>query len=238
MDKQVKGGLCVLAGVGVYVLAAIIGVSWLALCFGTVIVGVMLLIFAPGLLLMPFTIGFTAGTALIAAGVAVGEDDGPASKPVSSPPRQTPTLPPAPRLAASQAQVTKRVPSDDEIDFDDDNDEFQGRVAPALEHEQRVAAAKADMERGVERLPSWVMEDRPRREWLDGIGVCAQREGVPLQFTADLLSDKDVFRMFVRYTGNLEHQGLNIFDQREEVAVLVVKNWCKTRAAADEHAED
>lgn len=42
--------------------------AWLAFCFGTVIVGVLLLIFAPYILLMPLAIG-VPGTALFFYGM-------------------------------------------------------------------------------------------------------------------------------------------------------------------------
>lgn len=42
-------------------------ITWLGLCFGTVIVGIVMLIFAPELLLIPFSIGVTGGIALIAS---------------------------------------------------------------------------------------------------------------------------------------------------------------------------
>ncbi len=42
-------------------------VAWLGICFGTVILGVVLLIFAPTILFAPFTIGLTGGLAFFAS---------------------------------------------------------------------------------------------------------------------------------------------------------------------------
>ena len=45
----------------------ILEIAWLGVCFGTVIVGIVMLIFAPGLLLIPFTFCITAGFAIISS---------------------------------------------------------------------------------------------------------------------------------------------------------------------------
>lgn len=42
--------------------------SWLAICFGSIILGVILLIFAPNILLLPLAIGIP-GTAFLVAGI-------------------------------------------------------------------------------------------------------------------------------------------------------------------------
>jgi hypothetical protein len=47
-------GICALiAGLALWILAFIATASWLAFCFGTVIVGLLLLIFAPTILFAP-----------------------------------------------------------------------------------------------------------------------------------------------------------------------------------------
>lgn len=48
------GILQVLWGTALLITGAIAGVAWLAFCFGSVIIGVLLLIFAPDILLLPF----------------------------------------------------------------------------------------------------------------------------------------------------------------------------------------
>ena len=55
----------VLIGSGIIIGTIALEIVWLGLCFGTVIVGVVLLIFAPEILVMPFTIGMALGLALI-----------------------------------------------------------------------------------------------------------------------------------------------------------------------------
>ncbi len=56
-----------LLGIGIVIGAVMVEIAWLGACFGTVIVGVVLLIFAPGLLLAPFTFGTAIGLGIIAS---------------------------------------------------------------------------------------------------------------------------------------------------------------------------
>jgi hypothetical protein len=53
-------------GTALIISAFVLEISWLALCFGSVIVGIVLLIFAPSILLAPFSILFTLGMAFFA----------------------------------------------------------------------------------------------------------------------------------------------------------------------------
>ena len=57
----------VLIGSSMIIGGILLEIAWLGVCFGTVIVGVVMLIFAPELLLMPFTIGVMGGIATIAS---------------------------------------------------------------------------------------------------------------------------------------------------------------------------
>lgn len=56
------GGLIVLG-------AGIAEVAWLGFCFGTVIVGLLMLFFMPGLLFAPFNFGFLIGSPIFIAGL-------------------------------------------------------------------------------------------------------------------------------------------------------------------------
>ena len=42
--------------------------AWFGVCFGTVIIGIMLLFFAPGILLFPFMFGLTWGLTIMGVG--------------------------------------------------------------------------------------------------------------------------------------------------------------------------
>ncbi len=55
----------VLIGSAMIIGGRLLEIAWLGVCFGTVIVGVVMLIFAPELLLIPFTIGVMGGIATI-----------------------------------------------------------------------------------------------------------------------------------------------------------------------------
>lgn len=58
--KIILGATMIIGGV-------LVEIAWLGLCFGTVIIGIVMLIFSPGLLLMPFNIGVIGGIAIIAS---------------------------------------------------------------------------------------------------------------------------------------------------------------------------
>ncbi|MBV0934920.1 hypothetical protein [Marinobacterium weihaiense] len=62
------GLLSLVGGVFIWGLAISALVSWLVFCFGSVIIGILLLIFAPYVLIAPLAIG-TPGTALFAYGM-------------------------------------------------------------------------------------------------------------------------------------------------------------------------
>lgn len=73
--KKLWGLVVLLCGVGVIVGAVAVEIAWLGLCFGTVIVGIVLLIFAADLLFLPIAFGFATGVAICAAGLALLDDD-------------------------------------------------------------------------------------------------------------------------------------------------------------------
>jgi hypothetical protein len=52
-------------GVALIVGGVIAQAAWFGICFGTVIIGVLLLFFAPGILFFPFTFGLLHGLAII-----------------------------------------------------------------------------------------------------------------------------------------------------------------------------
>ena len=53
-------------GIALIISAFVVEAMWLGACFGTVIVGIVLLILAPGILFAPFNILFTMGIAFLA----------------------------------------------------------------------------------------------------------------------------------------------------------------------------
>lgn len=57
----------IILGAGMIIGGILVEIAWLGLCFGTVIVGFAMLIFSPGLLLIPFNIGVIGGIAVIAS---------------------------------------------------------------------------------------------------------------------------------------------------------------------------
>ena len=54
-------------GAGFIIGGILLEIAWLGVCFGTVIVGFLLLLFAPEILLAPFSFGLVGGLALIAS---------------------------------------------------------------------------------------------------------------------------------------------------------------------------
>jgi hypothetical protein len=55
-------------GIAFIVGGVIAQVAWLGVCFGTVIIGVLLIFVAPGILFFPFTLGLLYGLAIIKGG--------------------------------------------------------------------------------------------------------------------------------------------------------------------------
>ena len=54
-----------LIGAALIIGGIIVEASWLVICFGSVILGLALLFFAPGILFFPFTFGTATGMAFI-----------------------------------------------------------------------------------------------------------------------------------------------------------------------------
>lgn len=54
-------------GAGFIIGGILVEIAWLGVCFGTVILGIILLIFAPGILFAPFNIGLVGGLAFFAS---------------------------------------------------------------------------------------------------------------------------------------------------------------------------
>lgn len=67
------GILSVLGGLTIWGFAISILISWLAFCFGSIIIGILLLIFAPYVLIAPLAIS-TPGTALFVYGITCFAD--------------------------------------------------------------------------------------------------------------------------------------------------------------------
>lgn len=62
------GIIQIILGISLWVIAIIVELSWLALCFGSVIIGILLLIFAPYLLLLPMALITTPANSLLLTG--------------------------------------------------------------------------------------------------------------------------------------------------------------------------
>jgi len=57
----------ILIGSALIIGGVLVEITWLGICFGTVILGIVLLFFAPDILLAPFTIGVGLGMAFLAS---------------------------------------------------------------------------------------------------------------------------------------------------------------------------
>lgn len=64
-----KGIIQIACGIGLWVFGISIGIAWLTFCFGSVIIGILLLFFAPQILLLPFTFGIVPGNSLFFIGI-------------------------------------------------------------------------------------------------------------------------------------------------------------------------
>lgn len=74
MKKKILGLIFVLVGVAMMIGAVVAEIAWLGVCFGTVIIGIVMLFFAPLLLFAPFTFLFVTGTALWGSGLTMLSD--------------------------------------------------------------------------------------------------------------------------------------------------------------------
>lgn len=68
--KKIKGALQIICGLGLWAFGITIGTTWIGLCFGTIVIGVLLLVLAPWALILPFTFGIIPGNAMLASGLA------------------------------------------------------------------------------------------------------------------------------------------------------------------------
>ncbi len=68
MQKKLFGLFTMGLGLGAIIAAFLVEAAWLGLCFGSVIVGIVLLIFASHLLFAPFILLYGGGLTLLAAG--------------------------------------------------------------------------------------------------------------------------------------------------------------------------
>lgn len=75
MQRKCLGLLFIVGGVLMMVGGLVAQVAWLGFCFGTVIIGILMLFFAPALLFLPFTILMLMGTSLWGSGLAMLSDD-------------------------------------------------------------------------------------------------------------------------------------------------------------------
>lgn len=67
--QKIYGLLLVCVALAIYAAAISIGIAWVAFCFGTIFIGILLLLFAPLLLLTPPLFVFSLGHAPMAYGV-------------------------------------------------------------------------------------------------------------------------------------------------------------------------
>lgn len=66
--RFISGLFCLAAGIGIWIVAITALIAWLAFCFGSIIIGILLLFFMPYALLAPLAIG-VPGTALLLLGM-------------------------------------------------------------------------------------------------------------------------------------------------------------------------
>jgi hypothetical protein len=69
MAIKIKGILQIILGVTVFIGGIVLGCTWVAFCFGSVVIGVLLLLFKPTVLLLPFSFGTVPGIALFYLGL-------------------------------------------------------------------------------------------------------------------------------------------------------------------------
>ena len=74
MISLVKGAFLVLLGLAMLIGGLAASVVWVGFCFGTIVIGVLLLLFAPQILYLPFVASVTIGGGVVAIGsTLIGE---------------------------------------------------------------------------------------------------------------------------------------------------------------------
>lgn len=71
MQKMCLGLVFILVGVLMIGGGVVAQIAWLGFCFGTVIIGLLMMFFAPSLLFLPFTILILSGMALWGRGFLI-----------------------------------------------------------------------------------------------------------------------------------------------------------------------
>lgn len=71
MKNRILGLMLAACGVLLMIASVFAEVAWLGLCFGTIIVGFLMLLFVPSMLLLPFTFISSIGVALFIRGLSV-----------------------------------------------------------------------------------------------------------------------------------------------------------------------
>ena len=69
MKTKLLGLLFVICGALIIIGAFVAEIAWLGFCFGTVVIGILMLLMAPGLLFAPFIFLFGTGAALWGSGL-------------------------------------------------------------------------------------------------------------------------------------------------------------------------
>lgn len=69
MQRKFVGLVFILTGLLLMFGGLVAQIAWIGFCFGTVIVGLLMLCFAPALLFLPFTLMMASGTALWGSGI-------------------------------------------------------------------------------------------------------------------------------------------------------------------------
>ena len=69
-QRQIIGALQMLCGLGFWVLGLALGLVWLGFCIATIVVGVLMYLFAPAAFLWPFNLGIVPGNAMLVMGAA------------------------------------------------------------------------------------------------------------------------------------------------------------------------
>lgn len=62
---MLKKLVVLLVGVGIVVLGVMAEIAWLGICFGTVIIGIVMLLFSPRLLILPVTFIIMPGVIMV-----------------------------------------------------------------------------------------------------------------------------------------------------------------------------
>jgi len=101
---------------------------------------------------------------------------------------------------------------------------FQGymKAKTRMHHADKLRSAR-DVTSGGGRLPSWMGNRDKISEFIYGVEKLAEREGVPIIMSSQLMLHEELQKNLMRYAGAMEARGASFTEQQMTVAEKLVE---------------